>query len=63
MKRRNVMVISVSLDPELILEGRRLARLSGHEFSFSAWIRALIRKEIEACHARLRTSPSALTPP
>lgn len=53
--RRRVIVVSVSLEPDLIKLARIEAERAGHKFSFSAWVRSLIREKVE-CRENTETS-------
>jgi len=57
MKKRSVEVVSISLEPVLLLRARVRALEAGYRFSFSAWVANLIRKEIQ-CHEPIVDNPS-----
>lgn len=44
--RNRVIPHSFSIEPDLLEDAKRLAKLRGYRYSFSAWITDIIRKEI-----------------
>lgn len=56
MKGKRTVVTGISFDPQLLELGRQKAKLCGFQFSFSAYVSELVRKDVQ-CLANLKQQP------